>query len=78
MIVLNILFELEKIFRDIFDDKDLELTPNTDSQDIPDWDSLSQIVLIEEIQEIFGVKFTQEEVLSIKNVGDIISLIEKK
>lgn len=75
---MNILFELEKIFRDIFDDKDLELTPNTDSQDIPDWDSLSQIVLIEEIQEIFGVKFTQEEVLSIKNVGDIISLIEKK
>ena len=46
---MNILFELEKIFRDIFDDKDLELTPNTDSQDIPDWDSLSQIVLIEEI-----------------------------
>lgn len=75
---MDILSELEKIFREIFDNNTLLLTVNTDAKTIPDWDSLSQIVLIEEIQEVFRVKFTQEEIISIRNVGDIVDLIENR
>jgi len=41
----KILEVLTDVFRDVFDDKDLNLTRETTANDIEEWDSLNQIKL---------------------------------
>lgn len=70
--------KLEAIFRDIFDDESIILTDETNSSDIPDWDSLAHIQLIAAIEDKFGIKFTLGEAVSAENVGEFIKIIEGK
>ena len=69
--------ELTEIFRDIFDDEEIELTDETTSDDIEDWDSLEQINLLVAIEKKFSIKFKLDEVSHLANVGDMASLVQK-
>lgn len=75
---MNIRDELQKIFREIFFDDDLILFDEMTADDVEDWDSLSHLNLISEIERRFNIEFTTEEMLSAKNVGEFIKYIEKK
>ena len=59
---------LNEIFRNNFDDDSINLTDETSSADIEDWDSLEQINLVVVIQDKFGIHFNIDEVNSMKNV----------
>ncbi len=74
----EILDRLTEIFRDVLDDDDIILTPDTSGQDIPDWDSANHINLIVATEIRFAVKFTSVEVERLGNVGDFVALIQKK
>ncbi|MEG0021193.1 MAG: acyl carrier protein [Oscillospiraceae bacterium] len=69
--------ELTVIFRDIFDDEEIQLTEATTAQDIEDWDSLEQINLLVAIEKKFNIKFKLEDVSHLANVGDMASLVAK-
>lgn len=70
--------KLQDIFRDVFDDEDIVITDATTADDIEDWDSLSHITLIHEIEAAFNIRFTTREILAAKNVGEFIEMIEGK
>ena len=67
--------KLQEIFADVFDDDTIELTDETNSNDIEDWDSLEQINLVVAIEKEFSIKFAMGEVSKIKNVGEMVDLI---
>ncbi len=69
---------VQTVFRDVFDDPSIEIFDDMTAKDIEDWDSLAHIQLISAIQDEFGVKFSLQEVVSIKNVGEFIHLISEK
>ena len=75
---LNITNQVQEIFRDIFDDPFLSINSETNSGEIPDWDSLAHISLITSIERQFKIRFALGELQSLKNVGEMISIIEKK
>lgn len=68
---MNIHDELTEIFRDTFAEPDLELTDETDAEDIAMWDSTTHIVLIFAIEDRFGFKFSAAELEGLANVGDL-------
>jgi acyl carrier protein len=68
---------VQQIFRDNFDDDTLVLTRETCADDIEDWDSLEQINLLTAIEKKFSLKFKLEDVRGLKNVGDLLDLIER-
>lgn len=70
--------KLQEIFRDVFDDEDIVLRDDMTAEDIEDWDSLSHITLIHEIEAGFNIRFTTREILAAKNVGEFIAMIEGK
>lgn len=70
--------EVQEIFRDVFDDESLDITNETNANDIEEWDSLEQINLIVAMENTFKIKFTIDEVSELKNVGEMIALIAKK
>ena len=63
--------QLQEIFRDVFDDGSIELFDEMTSEDVEDWDSLSHMTLIGEIERVFAIELTTDEILKAKNVGEI-------
>ena len=74
----DILKQLNDVFRDVFDDESLEITGETTDADIEDWDSLMHITLIAEIEDAFDMKFSMKEVLEMKNIGEMVQIIERE
>ena len=70
--------ELQGVFRDVFDDDTISLFDEMTAADIEDWDSLTHVQLIVAIEKHFGLKFTSAEIMKLKNVGEMIELIERK
>lgn len=75
---VKLLAEINEIFRDAFMDDGLVITEETNADDIEDWDSLMQITLITTVENKYGVEFTLDDSLSMKNVGDMMDLIIQK
>jgi len=70
------LSRLQDVFREVFEDDDLTLTPSTSAADLEEWDSLMHVTLILAVEGAFGVRFTSAQVSSLETVGDLVSLIE--
>jgi len=67
---------LNGIFQDVFDDEELTVNAETNSDSIEDWDSLEHINLIVAIEKAFGLKFSMDEVTGMKNVGEMVEIIK--
>ncbi len=74
----EILNNVQKIFIEITDNQNIVLMSQTTSNDIEEWDSLTHIQLIVEIENYFKINFTSEEIGGYENVGEMCSGIEKK
>ncbi len=74
----EILAELQSIFRDVLDQPDLVLTRESNASNVEDWDSLSHINLVTSIEKAYKIRFALGELQELKNVGDMIDLIERK
>jgi acyl carrier protein len=74
----QILAEVQEIFRDELDNEDIVLKRETVAGDIEEWDSLAHIRLIVAIEKHFKIKFTSKEILSWKNVGEMLDAIAAK
>ena len=70
--------EMNDSFIDVLDVDDLVLTDETSAEDVEEWDSLSQIILISEIEKHFQIKLDAKEVMECDNVGDMIDVIKGK
>ena len=75
---MTTLKRLNAIFREVFDDDTLLVGPETTANDVDGWDSLSHINLIVAVEAEFNIRFSQKELLTFKNVGDLLKSIEAK
>ena len=74
----DILTKLTQLFRDIFDDEALVITPQTTADDVEGWDSVNHITLVVAVEQAFKVKFKTAEIESLKDVGDLVKLVAAK
>jgi acyl carrier protein len=74
----EILEKVQTVFRDVFDNDSIEITPDTRAEDIEEWDSLSHVQLIVELEKEFSVKLTSKEIFSWDNVGEMVQALETK
>jgi acyl carrier protein len=75
---MDILTELNTVFRQVFDDNSLTVTRSTTANDIDEWDSLTHMNLVVAVELKFGVKFALGELQSLKNVGDLADAVQRK
>lgn len=75
---MDVLSTMTAVFRRVFDDDSIKLADATTAQDIPGWDSLTHINLIIEIEDEFGLKFTVDDIAGLKNVGEMVAMVERK
>lgn len=75
---VGVIEPLIRIFREVFDDEEITLSREMTADDVAGWDSLSHVNLIVTIEARFAIKFSQKELLTLKNVGDLIDCIQCK
>lgn len=74
----EILEALNGIFRHVLKNESLNLTETTTAHDVDGWDSLTNMLLISEVEKTFGVRFNFREIVKMKNVGDLCATIANK
>lgn len=72
-----VLQKLAPIFRSVID-PDLVLSEELDAAKVPLWDSLKHIILMVEIEMQLGVKLTTDELANLRNVSDLVTLLQQK
>lgn len=68
---------VNEVFRDVFDNEELTVSGETTAKDVEGWDSLMHVTLIIHIEKAFSVRFTPSEIAGLKNVAELIQLIER-
>jgi len=75
---MSIIAPLNDIFCEVFDDDEIKISPEMTADHVDGWDSLSHVNLIVTIETRFNIRFSQKELLTFKNIGDLITAIENK
>ena len=70
--------KLTEIFRNIFEDDKIELNESLSAKDVDNWDSLTHMLLISEIESSFSIKFSLKDLNKLDNEGNLIELIKLK
>ncbi len=73
-----LLAKVQDIFRDVFDNPDLVIDRQSSAATVEGWDSLMHINLVSAIERTFRVRFALGELQSLKNVGDLLDLLQTK
>ena len=68
---------LNDVFRVFFADPDLKIELNTTAAHIPGWDSIAQVGLLMTIEKKFGVKFDFADLYGLRNVGELLDLLNR-
>ena len=70
--------KVQEIFREVFQEPALILRPELTAGDVEKWDSLTHLTMIAKVEEAFGFRFKLKEMMKLKNVGDMINVIQEK
>lgn len=74
----EVIEKLSPIFREVFNEPNLELKDGMTAADVENWDSLTHMFMITKVEETFGIKFKLRELNKLKNVGDLCNTIAEK
>jgi len=69
--------KMSDICRDVFDDDSLVITEAMTAADVEGWDSLTHLSLVNELEEVFDIAFTLDEVTGSKSLGDLLTALMK-
>jgi len=75
---MDILAKLTNLFRDIFLDESIDLTPQTTANDIDGWDSYAHLNIILAVEQTFDIEITDTEAPTLRNIKDLVILISTK
>ena len=74
----QIVNRLTDIFREVLEDDSLVLRDDLTADQVESWDSLNHIDLIVAVERNFKIRFTTAEITSLRNVGELINLVQRK
>lgn len=78
MEIIEVIKQVNEVFKDVFDDNSLNINYDTTAKDVDDWDSLTHIQLVVAIEKHFKIRFTSSEIQGFANVGQMCEAIITK
>lgn len=61
---------LEKVFAEVFSIPESSIADMMELRQINSWDSMSHMVLISRIEEVFNIQLTGDEIADLRTVAD--------
>jgi acyl carrier protein len=74
---MNIKEQLIKLIAETLDVQTNEINEDTAIGDIPAWDSLGHVAIINAVEQNLGIQFEPEVIMDVEDVSDIIAAVEK-
>jgi acyl carrier protein len=72
------LSQVRDIIADVLDQPDLQVTPATTAENVDGWDSFNHINIVVAIESHFGIKIHTAEIEELRNVGELVEVVERK
>ena len=72
----EIIEKLTPICQEVFENEELHLTEDMGVGSVDGWTSLTNMMLIAEIEKEFGIKFKLRQLTELTTIGSFISAIE--
>ncbi len=69
--------EALKWIAELFEEPPEKMTPETDRDEIPAWDSLGILTLVAGLDSDLGIQLSDGELQSVKNVRDILDILRR-
>jgi len=70
--------KLTLILRKVLNNDSLVLRDDMTASDVDNWDSLSHMIIINDIETVFSIKFKLKDLNKMRNVGNMIEIIISK
>lgn len=70
--------EIQIIVKNVLNTQELQLTQEMSSENIPEWDSLNHVLIINEIEKKFQIKFSLDDMLSLNTLGELTDMVRNK
>jgi acyl carrier protein len=74
----DILNRVQEILRDVLQQPSLIITRESSAKTVTGWDSLAHVDILWNVEHDFSVRFALGEVQDLKNIGDMVDLLERK
>ena len=69
---------LHDIFCTVLKEENIILTATTTARDVDGWDSVTNVMIIDEIEKHFNISFKLRDIIKIKNVGELCDKVIEK
>lgn len=69
---------LKKVILDELGLDDWEIVDGTVASEVPGWDSLNHVRVINAVEDAYKVRFKTSEIVRLKNVGQLQALLDGK
>jgi acyl carrier protein len=69
---------VRSVFREVFEDKGLEVFPEMTARDVDTWDSFNHINLVVALEDAFDITFTTDEMAGMANVGGLVTILRSR
>ena len=66
---------ITEVFRETFDDDEIDLSADTVADEIEGWDSVTNIMMLVAVEREFDVKLHVGEIAGLRNVGELVERI---
>lgn len=71
-LVLN---AIQDVCRSVFKRDDLQITEATNANDVAEWDSVTNLFLIDQLEQRFKIKFSLMDIMNAQNVGELAQIV---
>ncbi|MFV9551002.1 acyl carrier protein [Algibacter sp. PT7-4] len=74
----DILHTLKKSFIRVLEHDKFELNENTTAKDVEGWESITHLLIMNDIEKAFNIKFKLMDLMAMENIGDLINVVNKE
>jgi len=74
----EILDTLLDVAREVLDEDELSFAERTRFEEIESWDSSNHLRMVVRMEAALGIRFENSDLLRLKVVGDLVSVIERR
>ncbi len=74
----EILEKVAKSFSTVLEHNNFTLTESTTADDVDGWESITHMMIINDIEKSFNIKFKLMDLMNMDSIGDLINVIQKE
>jgi acyl carrier protein len=74
----EVLATLEKIFSEVLKCPDIKLDYSMTTKDVDGWDSITNMMIISDVEKHYGIHLKLREIIKMKDVGGLCDVIMER